>query len=75
MCEGIEFSADNKYMAVVERRESKDYIGIYYTETWEMVKHFPVETFDLCDIKWAPDTRLICVWDTPLEVVTLSSAA
>eukprot|EP01083_Nonionella_stella_P148816 471752_1 len=63
----IDFSADGKFLAVAERKEFKDLVGIYFTETWEHVKTFPVDTTDLADLKWSPDDRVICVWDTLLE--------
>jgi hypothetical protein len=37
-CAGVDFSHDGKYLAVCERREFKDYVGIYYTESWELIK-------------------------------------
>eukprot|EP00466_Bigelowiella_natans_P020800 jgi/Bigna1/49573/estExt_Genewise1.C_510121 len=65
---GIRFSHDAKYLAVLERRNFKDYIGIYYTQTWEMVKGFQVAgAVDLEDIAWSPDDSAIAMWDTNLE--------
>jgi WD40 repeat protein len=65
---GCEFSHDGRFLAVVERREYKDMIGIYATDTWELVKHFAVDAVDLEDLAWSPDDRFIAIWDTPLEV-------
>ena len=67
-CAGCEFSHDGRFLAVVERREYKDLVGIYATDTWELVKHFQVDTVDLEDLAWSPDDRFIAIWDTPLEV-------
>lgn len=59
---GISFSADGRYMSVVERKEFKDYIGIYHCETWELLRHFAADTEDLYDVIWSPDSRtLACV--------------
>eukprot|EP00696_Hemimastix_kukwesjijk_P004594 gnl/Hemi2/15891_TR5251_c0_g1_i1.p2 gnl/Hemi2/15891_TR5251_c0_g1~~gnl/Hemi2/15891_TR5251_c0_g1_i1.p2 ORF type:complete len:446 (-),score=122.24 gnl/Hemi2/15891_TR5251_c0_g1_i1:1365-2702(-) len=63
---GLRFSHDGKYMALAERRDCKDFMGIYVCESWQMVKNFPVETSDLTDLSWSPDDRFIAVWDTPL---------
>lgn len=62
-----EFSHDGRFLAVVERREFKDIIGVYAVDTWELVKHFQVDTVDLEDLAWSPDDRHLCVWDSPLE--------
>lgn len=62
------FRKDGKYLALAERRETKDYISIYDCETWAIVKYFPVDTNDLDGIAWSPDGRFIAVWENPLEV-------
>lgn len=57
------------YFAYGERRECKDYISIVHTETWELVKTFPIKTKHLHDLKWSPNGkgRLICCWDSILD--------
>ena len=60
------FSSNNKFLAVAERREKKDYIGIYYCMNWQLVNYFQASTFDLSDIKWAPYDNFLLVWDTCL---------
>ncbi|KAL9643218.1 hypothetical protein ABK040_014675 [Willaertia magna] len=73
---GLDFSPNGKYMALVERRDCKDYISIIVTETWELVKHFPVRTKNLVDMKWSPDGRFLVVWDSNLEYsITIYSPA
>ncbi|KAF0980699.1 hypothetical protein FDP41_013182 [Naegleria fowleri] len=74
---GLDFTPNGgKYMALAERRDCKDYISIIVTETWELVKHFPVRTKNLTDIKWSPDGRYLVVWDHPLDYsVTIYSPA
>jgi len=63
---GYAFSSEGKFLALVERSESIDYIGIYFVADWTLVNHFKVETFDLCDILWTQDDTAIIVWDTSL---------
>jgi len=54
-------------MALVERTDSKDYIGVYYTWNWELVSHFQTETFDLTDILWTSEDGYIVCWDTYID--------
>ena len=65
---GLCFSSDGKFMALAERRDGKDYIGIYYCGNWSLMHHFQVDTFDLADIAWSKDNTSIIVWDSPIEV-------
>lgn len=60
------FSSNKKFLAVAERREKKDYIGIYYCMNWQLVNYFHASTFDLADIVWSPSDNFILVWDTCL---------
>lgn len=69
---GISFSNDGKFMALAERREAKDFVGIYYCGTWKLVNHFQTETYDLSDISWSPDNNVIIVWETLLEYKILA---
>ncbi len=64
---GQAFSNDGKFFAVAERKKSRDYIGVYHCETWQLVKHFQVDTVDLEDISWSPDDSSLAIWDTNLE--------
>jgi len=34
---GISFTSDGKFMALAERKDTKDYIGVYYTCDWKLV--------------------------------------
>eukprot|EP01017_Pseudomicrothorax_dubius_P017187 TRINITY_DN1948_c0_g1_i3.p1 TRINITY_DN1948_c0_g1~~TRINITY_DN1948_c0_g1_i3.p1 ORF type:complete len:296 (+),score=47.60 TRINITY_DN1948_c0_g1_i3:667-1554(+) len=54
-------------MALAERKEAKDYIGIYYCGDWKLINYFFSDTYDLADIKWSPDDTVIVAWDTFLE--------
>lgn len=64
---GIVFTSNNFFMALAERKESKDYIGLYYVSDWTLVSHFSVETYDLNDICFSKDDGEIIIWDSPLE--------
>jgi len=68
-------------MVCAERKDYKDFLGVYLCETWELVKvcvrkcacelchlqHFMVDTEDLVRVQWSPDDRVLCVIDSPLE--------
>ena len=54
-------------MTLAERNEWKDFVGIYYTEDWELLNRFQVETIDLADLMWTKDNTAIIVWDNPIE--------
>ena len=66
---GLSFSSDGKFMALAERRDGKDYVGIYYCGDWTLVHHFQTDTFDLTDIAWSKDNTSIIVWDSCVEVL------
>jgi len=61
------FSPDKRFVALAERSDCKDWIGIYSTQNWELVSHFNTETIDLEDLMWTPEDSVILVWDTYLE--------
>ena len=64
---GLTFSNDGKFMALAERRDAKDYIGIYYCGSWKLLNHFQTDTYDLSDIMWSSDNNVIIAWETLLE--------
>jgi len=64
---GIAQSHNRKYLAVVERRDHKDYVGIYRQEYWELINRFKVGTNDLHDLIWSIDDSVLCLWENPLE--------
>ncbi|RKP06138.1 hypothetical protein THASP1DRAFT_18862 [Thamnocephalis sphaerospora] len=67
----LSFHRDHRYMALAERKEVKDHVGIYNCDTWSLVHTFPVETLDLEGLQWSPNGRYIAVWDTMLEYKVL----
>ncbi|KAG9286963.1 hypothetical protein G9A89_001201 [Geosiphon pyriformis] len=59
---------DGKYFILAERRDGKDYIGIYdCNNAWRLLKHFVVDTVDLENLAWSPDGRYIAVWDNRID--------
>lgn len=34
---GLHFSSDGKFMALAERLDCRDYIGIYFTQNWQLI--------------------------------------
>lgn len=69
---GISFSNDGKFMALAERRDAKDFIGIYYCGNWKLLNHFQTDTYDLSDIIWSPDNNVIIAIETFLEYKLLA---
>lgn len=64
---GIAFTSNNYFMALAERKECKDFIGLYYVSDWTLVSHFTVDSTDLQDILFSKDDGEIIVYDTALE--------
>ncbi|KAI8325306.1 YVTN repeat-like/Quino protein amine dehydrogenase [Martensiomyces pterosporus] len=59
----VSFHPDGSFMALVQRHDYRDYIGIYNTDSWALAKEFPVDTIDAAGIKWSPDGLHLVVWD------------
>ena len=53
-------------MALAERKNAKDLIGIYYINNkWSCIKKFYPETEDLQNVKWSYDNSAILIPDSP----------
>ena len=52
-------------MALAERKEGKDIIGVYYVNKWSCIKKFEPLTEDLQDVKWSYDNSALLIPDTP----------
>ena len=52
MISGLDFSKDGRYLALAERRDCKDFISVFVTSSWQLVK---VNRATLCDLD------LVCV--------------
>ena len=64
----INFCEKGNFMALGERQNGKDFIGIYFSGDFSLVSHFQVATFDMVDLLWTKDATSLIVIDTPLEV-------
>ena len=62
---GLSFSSKGNFMALAERNEAKDLIGVYYVNKWTCIKKFMVETEDLQDVKWSYDNSSLLIPDSP----------
>ncbi|POM78250.1 YVTN repeat-like/Quino protein amine dehydrogenase [Phytophthora palmivora] len=65
--DGLSFSGNGAFLAVAERHDCKDFLGIYSCETWELTTHFSIESYDCVEIQWSPHDATIAVRDTHLE--------
>ena len=62
---GLSFSSKENFMALAERNEAKDYIGVYFVNKWTCIKKFLTQTEDLQDVKWSYDNSALLIPDTP----------
>jgi WD40 repeat protein len=64
---GVAFTHNGKLMAVLERKDCKDYVSLFSTESWELVGHFLINTMDCAGMAFSPDDTVLACWDTCLE--------
>ncbi|KAJ3734718.1 WD repeat-containing protein 8 [Lentinula guzmanii] len=65
---GFDFRADGRYFVLAERHKSKDTLGIYdASESYKLVRHFPLPTSSLSSFALSPTGNHIAVWEGPLE--------
>ncbi|KAJ1651903.1 hypothetical protein IWQ61_007635 [Dispira simplex] len=64
---GFSYSPDHRFVAVAERQEAKDAVGVYSTNPWCLQKQFTVDTIDMENLAWSPDGRYIVVWDLGVD--------
>ncbi|KAJ2331460.1 WD repeat-containing protein wrap73, partial [Coemansia sp. RSA 2681] len=58
------FHPSGDYMAVAQRHDYHDFIGLYDTGTWTMVREIAVpDMVDLAGLKWSPDGLHLVAWD------------
>ena len=62
---GLSFSSKGNFMALAERIDAKDIIGVYYVNKWSCIKKFESLTEDLQDVKWSYDNSSLLIPDTP----------
>jgi WD40 repeat protein len=72
---GLSFTSNGKFMALAERENCKDFIGIYYCGDWKLMNHFQVETVDLAGLAWSKDDTSIVCWDNVIECRVLIYSA
>ncbi|TDH67735.1 hypothetical protein CCR75_006733 [Bremia lactucae] len=53
--DGLSFTNNGTFLAVVERHGGKDFIGIYSCESWELTVHFVIDSYDCVEVVWSPD--------------------
>lgn len=59
---GLDFSRDGRFMALIEKNEGKDQIGVYFTGDWTQVRLFPTETSSAEDLLWTSRGQIV-VWE------------
>ena len=62
---GLSFSSKGNFMALAERNEARDYIGVYFVNKWTCIKKFLTQTEDLQDVKWSYDNSALLIPDSP----------
>ena len=67
----FEFTLDGKYMLLAERRDCKDFCSIFECSSWQLLKHFEVDTENLEGVAWSPNGSTFAVWESPLEYKVL----
>ena len=64
---GLDFTADGSMMALAERSGSKDSVGLFDPKGWKPIRQFAVASVDLEDLKWSPNSQVLCVIDGVLQ--------
>ncbi|KAG2154719.1 WD repeat-containing protein 8 [Suillus clintonianus] len=65
---GYAFRSDSRYFVLAERHRSKDTVGVYdTTDSYKLVRHFPVPTSHLSSLALSPTGNHIAVWEGILE--------
>ncbi|KAM0750805.1 hypothetical protein T439DRAFT_239992 [Meredithblackwellia eburnea MCA 4105] len=62
---------DGRYLAVVERHQGRDHVGIYDAQVWKLVRHFPLPSTssDVADLSWSPCGRYIAIWESAVDYI------
>lgn len=63
---GLDFSADGRFLAVLERREGRDQVCVIDCETWTSASRFvldPGAVKDAADVSWSPDATTLAIRD------------
>lgn len=62
---GLSFSKRGNFMALAERKNAKDLIGVYFLGNWTCINKFIPGTEDLRDIQWSYDSSSLLIQDSP----------
>ena len=68
---GLDFTTDGAVMALAERTDGKDSVGLFAPDGWQPIRTFRVNSIDLDDLKWAPSGEVLCIIDTVLQYQVL----
>uniref|UniRef100_T1IZC9 Uncharacterized protein n=1 Tax=Strigamia maritima TaxID=126957 RepID=T1IZC9_STRMM len=71
----MSFSQNGNYLALLERRNCKDYVTIFSCSSWQLLKtvfncsfqHFEPDMNDAAGISFAPDGNCMCIWESLFE--------
>ena len=66
---GTFVTKNRKFIAMLERRDAKDWVSIYFAGAeWKLMNTFEVsEALDAADLTWCREDTAILVYDSPLE--------
>lgn len=59
---GCAFSSNGKLIALLEKHDCKDTVGIYSTSDWKLVNSIAMDSFDLIELKWDSNDSHIIAW-------------
>ena len=69
--ECVKFSKNGKFLAVVERRDGRDYVTLFTCEDWNVYHHFEVDFLNTAKgcggVCWSPTSTEICLYSDHLE--------
>lgn len=72
---GLDFAPDGSVLALAERTNDKDSVGIFDPRGWKPIRQFGVASIDLEDLKWSPNSQVLAVIDTVLQYQVLLYAS
>jgi hypothetical protein len=54
-------------MALLEKHDCKDTIGIYFCGDWKLVNSIQIDSFDIVEMKWDLNDSHIIAWENPIN--------
>lgn len=54
---------------MLERKDAKDYVGIYSIKDWKLLNYSNTDTLDAVSIEWSHNDAFIAVQDSELNVI------